>query len=64
MAMEQVHTLTIEQAARLLGVSRSAAYEVARSGELTAGVRVIRVGHRMLVPRIDIEQLLGPVATN
>jgi excisionase family DNA binding protein len=57
-------TVTIEQAASLLGVSRSAAYDAAKSGELTAGVRVIRVGHRMLVPRIDIERLLGPVAAN
>lgn len=60
--MERSLTLTIEEAAAILGVSRSTAYEAARSGELTAGVRVIRVGHRMLVPRVDIERVLGPLA--
>jgi excisionase family DNA binding protein len=57
-------TVTIEQAANLLGVSRSSAYEAAHSGQLTAGVRVITVGHRMLVPRIDLERLLGPITPN
>jgi hypothetical protein len=41
-------TVNIETAARLLGVGRTAAYEEARGGTLD-GMRVIRVGRRMLV---------------
>ena len=52
-------TLTIPEVAALLGISRNAAYEAARSGEL-AGVPVIRVGaRRLVVPRRPLEQLLG-----
>lgn len=60
--MEKGYTFTIEQAARLLRVSRSTAYAAAATGWLAPGVRVIRVGHRMLVPRVDLEALLGPIA--
>ena len=51
-------TLTIPQAAVLLGVSRNTAYEDARRGEL-AGVPVIRVGRRLLIPRAPFERVLG-----
>jgi excisionase family DNA binding protein len=39
-------TITVEQAARLLGVGRTAAYEAARRGELPTR----RLGRRLLVP--------------
>jgi excisionase family DNA binding protein len=39
-------TITVEQAASLLGVGRSAAYEAARRGELPTR----RLGRRLLVP--------------
>ncbi len=55
-------TLTIPQAAICLGVSRNAAYEAARSGEL-AGVPVIRVGRRLLIPRAMLENALGITST-
>ncbi|MCH7583290.1 MAG: helix-turn-helix domain-containing protein [Acidobacteria bacterium] len=51
-------TLTITEAAELLGISRNSAYEAARSGNL-AGVPVLRVGRRLLVPAAPLRALLG-----
>ncbi len=51
-------TLTIEEAAELLGISRNSAYDAARSGEL-AGVPVLRVGRRLIVPAAPLLALLG-----
>ncbi|HUG08896.1 MAG TPA: helix-turn-helix domain-containing protein [Acidimicrobiia bacterium] len=51
-------TLTIPEVAALLGLSRNTAYEAARSGEI-AGVPVISVGRRLLVPRKPLLELLG-----
>ena len=48
-------TYTIEEAARLLGVSRGTAYESARRGEIPT----LRLGRRLLVPRARLEELLG-----
>ncbi len=48
-------TWTVTEAAKLLGISTTAAYEAARRGELP--VRVI--GRRMLVPRVALLRLLG-----
>ena len=48
-------TWTITEAAKLLGISPTTAYEAARRGELP--VRVI--GRRMLVPRVALLRLLG-----
>jgi excisionase family DNA binding protein len=48
-------TYTVEEAARLLGVSRGVAYEAARRGELPT----IRLCRRLLVPRIALERMLG-----
>ena len=48
-------TLTIAEAAELLGVSRGVAYEAARTGEL----ETIRLGRRLLVPRARLMALLG-----
>jgi excisionase family DNA binding protein len=39
-------TITIEQAAKLLGLGRTAAYDAARRGELPTR----RLGRRLLVP--------------
>ena len=52
-------TLNIDDAAKLLGISRNVAYEAARSGKL-AGIPVIRVGaKRLVVPRAPLLELLG-----
>jgi excisionase family DNA binding protein len=47
-------TWTVTEAAKLLGISSTSAYEAARRGELP--VRVI--GRRMLVPRVALLRLL------
>jgi excisionase family DNA binding protein len=48
-------TYTVEEAARLLGVSRGVGYEAARRGELPT----IRLGRRLVVPKIALERMLG-----
>ena len=48
-------TLTVEEAAHLLGISRGLAYEMARCGKLP----VIRFGRRLLVPRRSLENILA-----
>jgi len=58
-------TITIEEAASLLGISRGVAYEEARRYELTngqEGIPVVRLGRRMLVPVPKIKALLGAAA--
>ena len=52
-------TYTITEAARLIGVSRRFAYEMAGSGELPA----VRLGHKLIVPKAALERFLaGPAA--
>jgi len=48
-------TLTVEAAAKELGISRSSAYEAARQGEIPA----IVIGRRVLVLRRGLDDLLG-----
>ena len=50
-------TPDIEDVARLLGINRSTAYELARRNALP--VPVIRLGRRMVVSRRAMETLLG-----
>ena len=47
-------TLTIEEVAEILGLSRSSAYEAANKGDLPT----IRVGRRLIVPRHALERML------
>ena len=49
-------TVTVEDAARMLGIGRSLAYEAARTN--TFPVPVIKVGGRYLIPRAPLEALL------
>ncbi len=51
-------TITIPEAALLLGVSRNTAYAEAQSGDL-AGVPVIKVGRRLLLSRARLFDVLG-----
>ncbi len=53
--MTERAVLTVEEAARVLRIGRSAAYAAARAGELP----VISVGRSLRVPRHRLEQLLG-----
>ena len=48
-------TVTVEEAGRLLGISRSLAYDAARRGELPT----LRIGRRLVVPVAAIDRLLG-----
>ncbi len=48
-------TLTVDEAAQLLGISRGSAYAAARAGDIPA----IRVGRRLLVPRHALLALVG-----
>jgi len=53
-------TLTVEEAATLLGISRGLAYEKCRTGEIPT----IRIGRRLLVSRVALQRMLadcGPV---
>jgi len=49
-------TLTVEEAASVLGISRAFAYEAVRRGEIPA----IKIGRRILVPRAALQRLLTP----
>lgn len=47
-------TMTVTEAAAVLGISRSTAYELARAGTLPA----LRLGRRLVVPTHALEELL------
>jgi excisionase family DNA binding protein len=48
-------TLTIPEAAAILGVSRNTAYDAAATGEIP----VIKIGKRLLVPRAAFERMVA-----
>jgi excisionase family DNA binding protein len=52
---ESTLTFSVEEAARLLGISPGLAYQLVHRGELTA----IKLGRRILVPRHAVEALIG-----
>ncbi|CAN5191257.1 hypothetical protein BH24ACT12_BH24ACT12_14110 [soil metagenome] len=55
-------TITVEEAASVLGVSRGVAYESARTYLRTGGkegLPVIRMGRRLLVPTPALQRMLG-----
>ncbi|MGH8935556.1 MAG: helix-turn-helix domain-containing protein [Acidimicrobiia bacterium] len=54
---DQAATLSVESAARLLGVSRNAAYESISRGEFP--VPILRCGRRILVPKLPLFEALG-----
>lgn len=47
--------LTVEQTAKLLGISRGLAFTAVRAGDIPS----IRIGRRILVPRDRLRQMLG-----
>lgn len=51
-------TLTVAQAASALGISRGAAYEAVKTGELPT----LRIGRRVLVPRAALMRMLDAAA--
>jgi excisionase family DNA binding protein len=52
-------TLTITELARILGISRTTCYQLARRKELP--VRVIRVGRRLIVSKAELARFLGGI---
>jgi len=52
--MEDKLTLSIEEAAKVLGIGRNLCYDRVKTGEIP----VIKIGRRLLVPRRALEKLL------
>lgn len=48
-------TMTVEEAAVALGISRAFAYEAVACGEIPC----IRIGRRILIPKVALERLLN-----
>ncbi len=55
-------TLTVEQVAGQLGISRSLAYELAAQNELP--VPTFRLGKRLVVSRVALERVLSQTAAD
>jgi excisionase family DNA binding protein len=53
-------TVTVDEAARQLGISRGLAYEAVRRGELPS----VRLGRRILIPRVALSALLAETTRN
>lgn len=51
----EARTMSVQHAARLLGIASNSYRAAARRGE----VPVIQIGRRMVVPRTALEKLLG-----
>ena len=52
----------VDEAARLLGISRSLAYELANQwidSDEAAGLPAVRLGRRLLIKRAALEQMAG-----
>lgn len=47
-------TYTIDEVAEILGIGRSSAYQAAQTGEIPT----IKVGRRLLVPKVALEHML------
>jgi len=48
-------TLTVTEAGEILGISRQAAYEAVRRGQM----RSLKIGSRISIPSVAIEGMLG-----
>lgn len=51
-------TISVDEAAALLGISRSAAYDCVKSGELPS----LRMGRRVLIPLVALRELVERAA--
>lgn len=50
-------TISVGDAAKVLGISRAHAYALAKRGEL--GVRVLQLGNRLVVPTVELRRVVG-----
>lgn len=57
--VEARRTITVDEAAGFLGISRGQAYRVLKDEGALAGVRAIYVGRRIVLPREPFEKALG-----
>jgi excisionase family DNA binding protein len=48
-------TYTVDQTARMLGISRNSAYALVREGRIPA----LRLGKRIVIPRVKLQELLS-----
>lgn len=48
-------TLTVERAAKILGIGRGSAYEAVKRGELPS----VKIGRRVIVPTARLLSMLG-----
>lgn len=48
-------TLTVQEAGRMLGISRATAYQLANEGKLPA----IRLGRRLLISKAGLERMVN-----
>lgn len=55
MTSDERLTLTIREAAALLGLSRGSAYQAVLTGQMPH----IKIGRRLLVPRVALDRLLA-----
>ena len=55
--MTQRLTYTVREAAEILGISVTSAYECVQRGEIPS----LTFGRRIVIARRDLEQLLGPL---
>jgi excisionase family DNA binding protein len=53
--MPERQTYSVDEAAKMIGVSRTSAWKAVQNGELPS----IRIGHRCLVPRAALDRLLA-----
>ena len=51
--------LSVEEAAKVIGLGRNAAYEAIRRKEIPS----LRIGGRILVPRLKLEEMFGGCGT-
>lgn len=58
--MRTALTVSIPEAARMLGISRNLAYLAAARGEIPT----LKVGRRVLVPKAALDRLLGSPPRN
>lgn len=54
-APQDTPTLTVEQAAEALGISRGSAYEAVNRGEIPS----LRIGRRLVIPTAALWRMLG-----
>lgn len=48
-------TYSVEEAGKILGIGRNAAYEAVKNGNISS----VRIGRRVVVPMAAIERMLG-----